>query len=479
MAALSRARRAELLRAAGDIRRRGQRAGWRVDQIAHTICAELPQMQPLEAWRLAYGWSRPQAIDGITALYVEQDLAPPALNPAMLCRWEHGTIAVGPEYAALLCTLYGTTADKLGLPRKRTSVMHLQPGAGSGYGAWHGRHAMTDDQSAALTAVGESVQLAVEADGPAGGPATRDALQAAVRYYALRYSSFPPALLAAEVHRTRTLVTQMLRRPQTDADRSELRRLAGWLSALVGNTAFHVADYAAAQIHFATAARLGATVDDHDLICWTLGAHAMTAYTQDRHQDALDLAGEALDYATTPLRRAQIIAWAQLRATAAFGPSRRSDAARLAGRAQDEMAADPRGDQPGRFGFDTAELLLHLGEAALLVGDHAQALAHARASQDHIPHGRPGWAAAVLLQARGEAARRRWADAAALAGDVLDTIPAQSLRETARGRLRALDRELTAASDPGAEARALHERIAELPPLAGIRHSSDEPNGNA
>ncbi len=476
MAVLSRARRAELLRTASGIRRCGQRAGWSVEQIARSICDELPQVLPLEAWRLAYGWSRPQAIGGIASLYVEQDLAPPPLTSAMLCRWEHGAIAVGPEYAPILCVLYGTTPDNLGLPRTWTSAIHLRPGAGSGYGASHWRPAMTDDQSAALSAVRESVQLALEADGPAGGPATRDALDAAIQYYALRYSAFPPAMLAGEVHRTRALVAEMLLQQQPDSSRTELRRLAGWLSALVGNAAFHVADYTAAQIHFATAARLGATADDHHLICWTLGAHAMTAYTQGRFQDALDLAGEALEYAATPLRRAQIIAWGQLRATAALGPSRRSEAAALAGRAQDEMAADPHGDQPGRFGFDTAELLLHLGEAALLVGDHPQAVAHARASQTHTSRGRPGWAAAVLLQARGEAARHRWTDAVGLAGEVLDTIAPQSLRQTTRARLRALDREL--APGLGVEVRALHERIAELPELAGISHRSDEPNGS-
>ncbi|MFD2357092.1 hypothetical protein ACFSTC_59310 [Nonomuraea ferruginea] len=69
---------------------------------------------------------------------------------------------------------------------------------------------MTEDQYAALSALRESVELALEVDGPAGGPAARQALQAAVEYYALRYSAFPPAVLATEVHRTRALVGPML-----------------------------------------------------------------------------------------------------------------------------------------------------------------------------------------------------------------------------------------------------------------------------
>lgn len=128
------------------------------------------------------------------------------------------------------------------------------------------------------------------------------------------------------------------------------------------------------------------------------------------------------------------------------------------------MAADPHGEVPGRFGFDTAELHLHLAEASLLLGDHGQARAHAEASQQHIPHGRPGWAAAVLVQARGEAARGRYSDATALAHDVLDTIAAPALRETLRVRLRDLDRDLFTAAGPGNHARELRERLHTLAP---------------
>jgi hypothetical protein len=94
-----------------------------------------------------------------------------------------------------------------------------------------------------------------------------------------------------------------------------------WLSALVGNLAFHMSDYAAAQIHFGTAARLGTVTGDAHLICWSLGAQSMAAYTLRRYAKALDLAQQALEYADTPLRRAQILAWCELRSRAAWAPS--------------------------------------------------------------------------------------------------------------------------------------------------------------
>lgn len=482
MRKISRARRAELQRRAHEIRRQGQRSGSDVARIAADIRAELPELLSLEAWRLAYGWTRPHVVAGLSTLYTGESLAAPPVTPSMLCRWEHGDVTVSGEYGLALCRLYQVTPHQLGLPGGIASL--TVTGRPVGYGAVDGGHAtprngypVTADDNSALAALRESIELALEVEGPAGGPLTREHLAEAVSYYALRYSSFPPAQLAGEVHRTRSLVGAMLRQPQDDVSRAELRLLAGWLSALVGNLAFHLGDYPAAAIHFSTAARLGTAVGHPHLICWSLGAQSMTAYTQRRHPEALDLAHQAGEYANTPLRRAQILAWGELRALAAFGEARRSEAEDVMAAAQDQMAADPYGDQPGRFGFDTAELHLHFAEAGLLLGDHAQARAHAEASQRHIPHGRPGWAAAVLVQARGEAARGHHGDATALAHHVLDTLAAPALRETLRVRLRDLDHDLFAAADPGHEARELRERLRTLPRLVPADRTSDEPNG--
>lgn len=379
----------------------------------------------------------------------------------------------------MLCRLYQTDADQLGLG----SVRVLMPTASRGSEYLRlkdthtpaNRYRMTaEDDAAALAEVRESVQLALEAEGPSGGPLVAEQLNAAWQYYAVSYSAFPPALLAIEVHRTRGLVTGMLRAPQPEVARTELRRIGGWLSALAGNLAFHLGDYPAAQIHLSTAARLGATVGDDHLTCWALGAQAMTARAQRRGAEALDLARQAFEYAATPLRRAQVLAWAELPALARLGSS---DAVRIAATAQDEFAADPDGGAPGRFGFDRAELHLHIAEANLVLADHAQARAHALDSQSATSDGRPSWVAATLTLARAEAMRGQLSDAAALGHAVLDTIPADSLRQTSRLRLRALDQDLSRAASSAAEVRDLTERLHALPPLVPVGRISDEPNG--
>jgi hypothetical protein len=203
----------------------------------------------------------------------------------------------------------------------------------------------------ALTAVADSVRLQREIEGPGGGTATREQLQRAVDYYAIHYARYTPSTLAAEIHRCRTMVVDMLAHDQRERDRTELRRLAGWLSAQLGDLAFTLSDYAGALIHLGTGARLGITVGDQRLAGWSLGAQSMVAFFGDRPTDALDLARQAGEYADTALHRAQISAWCELRALAALG--RRDDARRAATAAQRHMDA-AGGDEPGRASDSTA-----------------------------------------------------------------------------------------------------------------------------
>lgn len=113
MARITRARRAELARRAHEIRRLGQLEGRSVPEIAVAIARELPELLPLEVWRLAYGWSRPQVLVALAGLYEADGLEPPPLNTAMLCRWEHGTVNISAGYEQMLCRLYGVTQQQL------------------------------------------------------------------------------------------------------------------------------------------------------------------------------------------------------------------------------------------------------------------------------------------------------------------------------------------------------------------------------
>lgn len=113
MALMSRAQRADLVRQARDIRQACQRQGMGARQVAEVIVRQLPDILPLEAWRLARGWSRPQAVDELLALYEADGRPLPKVNGAMLCRWEHGAVSLSPDYEHMLCRLYRVTVDQL------------------------------------------------------------------------------------------------------------------------------------------------------------------------------------------------------------------------------------------------------------------------------------------------------------------------------------------------------------------------------
>lgn len=289
-----------------------------------------------------------------------------------------------------------------------------------------------------LTAVADSIGLH-------GADAGADLAENALGFYTLRYSDFPPRVLAGEVARCRSLLMQ-----QPDA---ETRRVLGWLSALLGNLAHHTADPTGVLIHLGTAARIGEQVGDNRLSGWALGAQSMVAMSQDRPVEALELADQAARYATTPLRRAQVTAWCRLRPRAALGDTEAvAEGARHARRDMDRSE-----DVPGRFGFDRAEFELHVAEASL-VQNPAAAGEYAQVSAGLKRVGSPGWAAAVAVHARAEAAQHSAEEAVGLAESLLEAVPAESLRANTVVRLRSLTDDL--AGHP--IARGLEERVRAL-----------------
>ncbi|WP_420162209.1 XRE family transcriptional regulator [Nocardiopsis sp. CNT-189] len=394
----------------------------------------MPEMRPLEVRRHAYGWTRRQRADAVADVLHARGQADPGLSEARICRWEHNGVRPSPDYAVALVEVFGVPPARLGL----TAYGH----------DWY-RRPHPCEQGApmadhSLTSVTDSLALQLEVEGPAGGPQTREQAHRALHYFATRYGDYPPAVMAGEVHRCRGLVVAMLACPQADRDRRELRALAGWLSALLGNFVFHASDYSGAHIHLGTGARLGTDVGDVRLASWSTGAQAMVASSQGRDADALELAVQASELASGALQQAQMAAWAELGPLSRMGLAREArDAARRARLRMDAAEEDTR----SRWGFDRAELHQHLAEAHLALGESGEARRHAETARGLKRTGSGGWAAATAILARARAAERDAGGACALAEEVLDSVPADSLRETTRRRLHALQTDLAAAPD--------------------------------
>lgn len=468
MITVSRSRRAAIKKTATEIRARCLHSGHGVERTADEICAELPEVRSLEAWRLALGWARSRTIERVGALYRSRGLLPPGLSESMLCRWEHRSYErPSPEYVEALCTVYQARPEQLGLGRTidREPAKRERPSVYSAPGpeacVLPARESMvTMTTSAGLPAVRDSLHLALLAD-PAGSSAVVDLVEAAIEHYALGYSKHPPHVLFSEVHGARGLLMQALTSSSQTPERIEieLRRGVGWLSALLGNLAFHLGDPTGARVHLATAVTYGDRVGDVRLAAWAWGAQAMVARAAGQHSAALAHAERGAACVPSGLPRAQLHAWARLPSLAEMGREREADAA-LA-EATRELEADAQGWAAGRFGYDAAEHTLHEADTQRALGRAERAMACAEKSLSATTAGTPGWAAAALVMAQAEAATQP-SDAAQRAVEVLARVPAARLRSTSRARLAQLESAL-AASDAAGVAD-LRERVRALPP---------------
>ncbi|MEW1724677.1 Twin-arginine translocation pathway signal [Streptomyces sp. NPDC093109] len=459
MGGVTRGRRAEIQREASRIRAQCQRDGHTQERIVTTLRTALPELTALEAWRLALGWSRPQAIREVAAVYRADGLLPPGLTPATLCRYEHGQEEPGDEYRLMISRAYGARPDQLALETRCLWCSTCASPPPLHYGQHQREETITDREAPMTTASGlpairESVQWAV-LDAPGASPAVVALAEAAVEHYALNYSKHPPAVLLEEVRGTRNLLSTAV----ATADRETaqgLRRQVGWLSALLGNLAYHLDDRAGARTHLTLAGALGESTQEPALTAWTSGALAMVATARKDWNHARGHAEYGLQHAPEGLRRAQLLGWALLPTLAAL--KRAPEADDVVSESDEIMRSAT--ELPGRFGYDRAEHRLHVAEAHLTLERYDRAADVAHESIAAAPAHTPGWVAATLVLALAEA-RDAPDQAAGRALDVLDLIPPARLRATARTRLARLEHLLnTTTAGPGA---ALAERLRALP----------------
>ncbi|GAA3388827.1 hypothetical protein GCM10017752_10820 [Streptomyces roseoviridis] len=459
MGKVTRERRAEIQREATRLRAQSQRDGNTQERTVTVLRAALPELTALEAWRLALGWSRAQAIREVAEVYVADGLLPPNLSQALLCRYEHGQAQPGDEYRIMISRAYGARPDQLGLETRHLWCSTCAAPLPLHYGQRQREDSSIDRKESMTTASGlpairESVQWAV-LDAPEGSASLVALAEAAVEHYALNYSKHPPSTLHDEVRATRNLLSTVVAAADRETARG-LRRQVGWLSALLGNLAYHLDDRAGARAHLTLAGAIGQSTGEAALTAWSSGALAMVATARRDWEHARGHAEHGLQHAPAGLRRAQLLGWALLPTLAALGHASRADD--VVSESDEIMrSAD---ELPGRFGYDRAEHRLHVAEAHLTLERYDRAADVARTSIAAAPEHTPGWVAATLVLALAEA-RDAPDEAAGRALNVLDLIPPARLRATARTRLARLTQLLDpAASGAGAE---LAERLRALP----------------
>lgn len=111
---ISAVRRRQIEREANEVRLDGIRRGLAVEETVSRMINAIPEIFPLEAWRFANGWARAEVSARLDMLYQSDGLAPPGIDQATLCRWEHDERRPGDERIDYLCRLYRTRPDRLG-----------------------------------------------------------------------------------------------------------------------------------------------------------------------------------------------------------------------------------------------------------------------------------------------------------------------------------------------------------------------------
>lgn len=459
---ISRGEQSALTATARRLRTVGQRHHQPVGEIAATLRDRLA-LHPLEAYRLAYGWSRRQVVEAVGEVYRAADRAIPGMTESMLCRWERYGVQPDPDYSRALAAVFAVRPRELGLAEAAAPTRHTaatsspeptrcyarpQPSRDLGFG---GVMSEPEPPPTSLSAVRDSLTLTLSTNAP-GDADLHDQLDGAVAHYDRTYSHHPPGVLAGEVAATRSLVAGLLTQ-QPEHGRTHLLGVCGWLSALLGNLAYHQGDDGAATTHFATALSLGTDARDRRLQAWTRGAQAMLARSQHQWRRALDLAADGYDLAVSPLQQAQLLAWAQLPAQAHLGQHRETERALRRAETHLEHAEF----HSGRFSMDAAEFHLHVAESAAALGDTTRAREHADLSaSEKIVYG-PGWVAARLVRAQSDPD-----EAAETAAEVLTHVAPARLRATSRRRLQTTQTLLAGSGHPQADELGAH--LHALPP---------------
>ncbi|MGH3783882.1 MAG: helix-turn-helix domain-containing protein, partial [Pseudonocardiaceae bacterium] len=82
------------------------------------VTAGRPRLREL---RTELGWTQQQLADKLNYFAWTHGQGRAAVNADMVAKWERGVTGISPRYRALLCQLFGVTAEQLGLAPAVTS----------------------------------------------------------------------------------------------------------------------------------------------------------------------------------------------------------------------------------------------------------------------------------------------------------------------------------------------------------------------
>lgn len=358
----------------------------------------------LRELRTESGWTQQQLADKLNYFAWTHGQGRAAINADMVAKWERGVKGISPRYRALLCQLFGVTAEQLGFaPAVTSAPSRPSRDAESLVSMLDDAASLLDQLGAAGTALAPQMLSAWKdtvtsrrtmlglldpaATDPAGHARAATATvtdfeQLAERYRALHATADPAALLTPVAAHVR-MVSAALGREDTPAQRRRLLRNLATVATLAGRLAYEdLGDALSGRAYYSMAADSAREADDDQGAATVLGYAAQLAHAEGMTGAAVDHLVAALAHAEHAPAVAPWLASIQATLCADSGDHTNADDAL--------QRAEPTAHQPATqpqwlLDYGPAHWVAVTGHACLQDGNHITAQAALAAALDQLP----------------------------------------------------------------------------------------------
>ncbi len=423
----------------------------------------------LKALREERGWTQQDVADQVSRLAWLRRHEHVGINADMVAKWERGEKRPSPLYRELLCLLFATDAQSLGIggPAKAETGVHAEADDSSLIEMLGGAASLLDQLGAAGLILQPRMfdvwkdELMQRRSGKVTPQTLQDLDHLADRYQALYHSTAPAVLLTPVVAHLETL-RDFLRQGVAVPMRRKLFANRARVATLAGRLAFFdLKDSLAARGYYNLALESAREAGDHLQAAAALGHVAFIP--------AADFGYSALDYLRAASHQAgkhpdgRIASWlSAVESEIQANAGSHAQALGATDRAREKLASPGLiADLPWFDYYDSTRLSGFAGYALLRDGQHEASRAALTDAAAHLPRAAVKQRAVFLADiAAAELAGGDVDRACATAGDAVDQLRRAGYA-VGVGRLRAFRRAVEPWSD-STPVRALDEQLAVL-----------------
>jgi transcriptional regulator with XRE-family HTH domain len=339
----------------------------------------------LRELRTESGWTQQQLADKLNYFAWTHGQGRAAVNADMVAKWERGVKGISPRYKALLCQLFGVTAEQLGFA-PAVSATPTRPVRDA-----ESLVAMLDDAASLLDQLG----AAGSALAPQMLSAWKDTVTSRRTMLGLldpaatdpagraRAATANPAALLTPVAAHIRMVTVALSRDHTAAERRRLLHNRAKVAALAGRLAFEdLGDALSGRAYYGMAVDSAREAKNDQTAAAVLGYTAQLAHAEG-------MTGAALDHLAAALAHAEhapaLTPWlASIQAVLAADSGDHTAAADALHRAS-PTTSEPTQQSSLQLNYGPTQLAAVTGHTHLRAGDYTAARTTLAIALDQIP----------------------------------------------------------------------------------------------